>query len=89
MEPGLDDNDLIRQLLEDFYLSFFPVRSQYELPLQYRNRFENWHDYQRWRRRKRAALVLGYGVSAILITFVLRFICIHKAKIVRRYIQKL
>uniref|UniRef100_A0A1A9ZVK5 LNR domain-containing protein n=1 Tax=Glossina pallidipes TaxID=7398 RepID=A0A1A9ZVK5_GLOPL len=61
MEPGLDDNDLIRQLLEDFYLSFFPVRSQYELPLQYRNRFENWHDYQRWRRRKRAALVLGYG----------------------------
>uniref|UniRef100_A0A1A9WJ76 LNR domain-containing protein n=1 Tax=Glossina brevipalpis TaxID=37001 RepID=A0A1A9WJ76_9MUSC len=89
MEPDLNDNGLIRQLLEDFYLSFFPVRSQYELPLQYRNRFENWHDYQRWRRRKRAALVLGYGISAILITFILRFVCIHKAKIVRRYIQKL
>ncbi|XP_054740130.1 N-acetylglucosamine-1-phosphotransferase subunits alpha/beta [Anastrepha obliqua] len=90
LEPHhVEDNELIRHLLEDFYLSFFPRRSSFELQYEYRNRFTTWHDYQRWRRRKRAALVVGYVASAVLILFIIRFICIHKAKIVRRYVQNL
>ncbi|XP_034653744.1 N-acetylglucosamine-1-phosphotransferase subunits alpha/beta [Drosophila subobscura] len=84
-----EDNDLVRHLLEDFYLSFFPRRSKFELPPQFRNRYESWRDYQRWRRRKRAVLVVGYGVSLLLIIFLLRFMCLHKAKFVRRCVQRL
>ncbi|ALC42045.1 CG8027 [Drosophila busckii] len=85
-----DDNDqLVRHLLEDFYLSFFPRRSKFELPPEFRNRYVNWSDYQRWRRRKRAVLVVGYGVSLLLVAFLLRLLCLHKAKLVRRCVQRL
>ena len=90
MEPKFpEENELIRHLLEDFYLSFFPRPSKFELKSEYRNRFANWTDYQKWRRRKRAALFVGYAASLVLIIFVVRFLCLHKAKIVRRYIHKL
>ncbi|EDW02200.1 N-acetylglucosamine-1-phosphotransferase subunits alpha/beta [Drosophila grimshawi] len=84
-----EDNELVRHLLEDFYLSFFPRRSKFELPPQFRNRYVSWSDYQRWRRRKRAVLYVGYGVSLLLIIFLLRLLCQHKAKIVRRCVQRL
>ncbi|EDW09146.1 N-acetylglucosamine-1-phosphotransferase subunits alpha/beta [Drosophila mojavensis] len=84
-----EDNELVRHLLEDFYLSFFPRRSKFELPPQFRNRYVSWTDYQRWRRRKRAVLVVGYGVSLLLVIFLLRLLCQHKAKIVRRCVQRL
>lgn len=89
LQPGKEDNDLIYQLLDDFYLSFFPQPSQFELPPNYRNRFDHWRDYQRWRRRKRAALIISYGVSVILAVFIFKFICKHKAKLIRRCVQKL
>ncbi|EDW89476.1 N-acetylglucosamine-1-phosphotransferase subunits alpha/beta [Drosophila yakuba] len=84
-----EDNEMVRHLLEDFYLSFFPRRSKFELPPQYRNRFESWQDFQRWKRRKRAVLVIGYGVSLLLVVCLLRFMCHHKAKLVRRCVQRL
>ncbi|KAH8261001.1 hypothetical protein KR044_001851 [Drosophila immigrans] len=84
-----EDNELVRHLLEDFYLSFFPRRSNFELPPQYRNRYVSWSDYQRWRRRKRAVLVVGYGVSLLLVVFLVCLLCQHKAKIVRRCVQRL
>ncbi|KAH8407664.1 hypothetical protein KR222_009759 [Zaprionus bogoriensis] len=84
-----EDNELVRHLLEDFYLSFFPRRSKFELPPQYRNRYVSWHDYQRWRRRKRAVLVVGYGVSLLLVVFLVSLVCQHKAKIVRRCVQRI
>ncbi|KAH8292600.1 hypothetical protein KR018_010176 [Drosophila ironensis] len=84
-----EDNELVRTLLEDFYLSFFPRRSKFELPPQFRNRYASWRDYQRWRRRKRAVLVVGYGVSLILVVCLLKFMCQHKAKFVRRCVQRL
>lgn len=89
LQPGQEDNALIHQLLEDFYLSFFPQRSQFELPATYRNRFDHWRDYQRWRRRKRAALIITYGVSVILVAILFKFICKHKAKMIRRCVQSL
>ncbi|XP_068145444.1 N-acetylglucosamine-1-phosphotransferase subunits alpha/beta [Drosophila tropicalis] len=84
-----EDNELVRHLLEDFYLSYFPRRSKFELPPQFRNRYESWHEYQRWRRRKRAVLVVGYGITILLIIFLMRFMCLHKAKFVRRCVQRL
>ncbi|KAH8321672.1 hypothetical protein KR074_011473 [Drosophila pseudoananassae] len=84
-----EDNELVRHLLEDFYLSFFPRRSKFELPLQFRNRYASWRDYQRWRRRKRAVLIVGYGVSLLLVVGLFRFMCQHKAKFVRRCVQRL
>lgn len=84
-----EDNELVRHLLEDFYLSFFPRRSKFELPPQFRNRYVSWDDYQRWRRRKRAVLVVGYGVSLLLVIFLVCLLCQHKAKIVRRCVQRL
>ncbi|XP_016968420.1 N-acetylglucosamine-1-phosphotransferase subunits alpha/beta [Drosophila biarmipes] len=84
-----EDNAMVRHLLEDFYLSFFPRRSKFELPPQFRNRYASWRDYQRWKRRKRAVLVIGYGVSLLLVIFLLRFMCHHKAKFVRRCVQRL
>ncbi|XP_004520693.1 N-acetylglucosamine-1-phosphotransferase subunits alpha/beta [Ceratitis capitata] len=90
LEPHLtENNELIRHLLEDFYLSFFPQRSRFELQYEYRNRFTSWREYQRWRRRKRAAIVVGYGATAILIFLIIKFLCIHKAKFVRRYVHNL
>ncbi|KAH8316303.1 hypothetical protein KR067_004691 [Drosophila pandora] len=85
----IEDNELVRHLLEDFYLSFFPRRSKFELPLQFRNRYASWRDYQRWRRRKRAVLIVGYGVSLLLVVGLFRFMCQHKAKFVRRCVQRL
>ncbi|XP_037954943.1 N-acetylglucosamine-1-phosphotransferase subunits alpha/beta-like [Teleopsis dalmanni] len=84
-----EDNELIRHLLEDFYLSFFPKRSKFELEAQYRNRFSNLNDYQLWRRRKRAVLFVGYGATVVLLMFLFKFMCMHKAKFARRYIQNL
>ncbi|KAM8714210.1 hypothetical protein ACLKA7_014363 [Drosophila subpalustris] len=84
-----EDNELVRHLLEDFYLSFFPRRSKFELSPQFRNRYVSWNDYQRWRRRKRAVLVVGYGVSLLLVIFLVCLLCQHKAKIVRRCVQRL
>ncbi|XP_065369836.1 N-acetylglucosamine-1-phosphotransferase subunits alpha/beta isoform X2 [Calliphora vicina] len=86
---SLEENELIRHLLEDFYLSLFPERSQFELLPQYRNRFENWKDYLKWRRQQRAILIVIYGLSILILVYLLRSICIHKAKFVSRCIQKL
>ncbi|XP_055919955.1 N-acetylglucosamine-1-phosphotransferase subunits alpha/beta [Eupeodes corollae] len=89
LEPQYpEENELIRHLLEDFYLSFFPKRSRFELPERYRNRFNNFNDYEAWRWRKGLALCVGYSASLLLIVFLLRFCCMHKAKFVRRYVQK-
>ncbi|XP_055838227.1 N-acetylglucosamine-1-phosphotransferase subunits alpha/beta [Episyrphus balteatus] len=89
LEPQYpEENELIRHLLEDFYLSFFPKRSRFELPERYRNRFNNYTDYEAWRWRKGLALFVGYSASILLIVFLLRFCCMHKAKFVRRYVQK-
>lgn len=89
LEPQYpEENELICHLLEDFYLSFFPKRSRFELPDRYRNRFTNYTDYEAWRWRKGLALSVGYTASILLIVFIWRFCCMHKAKFVRRYVQK-
>lgn len=86
---SIEENELIRHLLEDFYLSLFPHRSQFELLPQYRNRFENWRDYIKWRRQQRAILIVIYGLSILILVYLVRSICIHKAKFVSRCIQRL
>ncbi|XP_075168953.1 N-acetylglucosamine-1-phosphate transferase subunits alpha and beta [Haematobia irritans] len=85
MDPHHEDNKLIRQFLDDFYLSFFPHRSQFELHPQYRNKFDNWRDYMKWRRRQRVLIILIYGSCSIFLAYLVRSIFIYKAKFVRRF----
>lgn len=43
------ENEVINSLLYDFYLSFFPFRSKYELPKEYRNKFLHMNDLDEWK----------------------------------------
>ncbi|XP_075228140.1 N-acetylglucosamine-1-phosphate transferase subunits alpha and beta [Lycorma delicatula] len=50
MDPSrVDDNELIRAVLLDFYHSLFPKPSQFELPTEYRNRFFYYDEYLSWK----------------------------------------
>uniref|UniRef100_A0A1I8PQB2 LNR domain-containing protein n=1 Tax=Stomoxys calcitrans TaxID=35570 RepID=A0A1I8PQB2_STOCA len=88
MDPRHEDNKLIRHLLDDFYLSLFPHRSQFELHPQYRNKFENWSDYMKWRRRRRVLIICIYGSFIIMLAYLIRSVFIYKAKLVRFCMQR-
>lgn len=45
---GKKDAELIKALLVDFYQSLFPIPSQFELPLEYRNRFLRVSELKEW-----------------------------------------
>ncbi|KAL1502705.1 hypothetical protein ABEB36_007812 [Hypothenemus hampei] len=47
----VNENDLIRAILYDFYLSLFPHPSQFELPENSRNRFLHISTLNEWKRR--------------------------------------
>ncbi|XP_061401264.1 N-acetylglucosamine-1-phosphotransferase subunits alpha/beta [Musca vetustissima] len=76
-----EENELIRHLLEDFYLSFFPHRSKFELDHQYRNRFENYTDYVNWRLKMQIFWIVIYGVCVIFMIFIVQSICRKKRQI--------
>ncbi|XP_073813415.1 N-acetylglucosamine-1-phosphate transferase subunits alpha and beta [Musca autumnalis] len=75
-----EENELIRNLLEDFYVSLFPHRSQFELNHQYRNRFDNWRDYVKWHWQQRILYVFIYGSCMMLIFYIIHSIFQHKTK---------
>lgn len=56
------ENELVRALLSDFYRSLYPMKSTFELPPQYRNRFTHRDELLEWRanraRARNAMLVL-------------------------------
>ncbi|XP_058987006.1 N-acetylglucosamine-1-phosphotransferase subunits alpha/beta-like [Musca domestica] len=75
-----EENELIRHLLEDFYLSLFPHRSQFELDHQYRNRFTNWRDYVKWRWQKQIFYIMIYGLCLVVIVYIGQSIWRQKTK---------
>lgn len=48
-ESKIGENELIRAVLYDFYLSLFPHPSQFELPSDFRNRFLYINDLNQWK----------------------------------------
>jgi len=65
------ENEIIRALLNDFYRSLYPLRSTFELPAQYRNRFSHRHELLQWRasRAKVRNLLLCLVALLLVVTF--------------------
>lgn len=56
--------------LHNFYQSFFPVRSQFELPIGLRNRFLHMQELRHWQDRQRQ-VIGGSKVALVAVTLVL------------------
>ncbi|XP_011343574.1 N-acetylglucosamine-1-phosphotransferase subunits alpha/beta isoform X3 [Ooceraea biroi] len=72
MDPARhSENEIIRALLNDFYRSLYPLRSSFELPAQYRNRFSHRHELLQWRasRAKVRNLLLCLVALLLVLTF--------------------
>ncbi|XP_031784981.1 N-acetylglucosamine-1-phosphotransferase subunits alpha/beta [Nasonia vitripennis] len=67
------ENDLVRALLSDFYRSLYPIRSSFELPAQYRNRFTHRHELLEWRANRARAR----NVMLLLIVLMLGLTLYH------------
>ncbi|XP_035904040.1 N-acetylglucosamine-1-phosphotransferase subunits alpha/beta [Anopheles stephensi] len=79
-----EDNQLITALLEDFYLSLFPARSNFELESTYRNRFQRYDDYRSWLWRKTFFRNTVYLVCGTVFLVCVRLLCCrHKGKFAR------
>ncbi|XP_034233894.1 N-acetylglucosamine-1-phosphotransferase subunits alpha/beta [Thrips palmi] len=66
-----DENAMVRAVLRDFYHSFFPLPSQFELPLDMRNRFLHVSELEGWkesRAKLRVAAILAV-ITLCLLTF--------------------
>lgn len=65
------ENEIVRALLNDFYRSLYPLRSTFELPAQYRNRFTHRHELVEWRasRTKARNLLLCLVALLLFLTF--------------------
>ncbi|RZF40440.1 hypothetical protein LSTR_LSTR013902 [Laodelphax striatellus] len=75
MDPNrVEDNEIVKAALIDFYHSLFPKPSQFELPAEYVNRFLYYDDYLAWKRHHNfishcitIAVVLIGGVAFVVI----------------------
>lgn len=62
---------MVRAVLRDFYHSFFPLASKFELPLDMRNRFLHVSELEAWkesRAKLRVAAILAV-ITLCLLTF--------------------
>ncbi|XP_065083058.1 N-acetylglucosamine-1-phosphotransferase subunits alpha/beta [Ochlerotatus camptorhynchus] len=83
-EDNPEENQLISALLEDFYLSLFPVRSQFELENNYRNRFQHYNDYRAWFSRKTLFRNVVYVICVVAFMVCVKILCFrHKGKFAR------
>uniref|UniRef100_A0A182WG63 LNR domain-containing protein n=1 Tax=Anopheles minimus TaxID=112268 RepID=A0A182WG63_9DIPT len=79
-----EENQLVTALLEDFYLSLFPARSNFELESTYRNRFQRYDDYRSWLWRKTLFRNTVYLVCGAVFLVCARLLCCrHKGKFAR------
>lgn len=72
MDPSRHtENEIVRALLNDFYRSLYPLRSTFELPAQYRNRFSHRHELLEWKasRAKARNLLLCLVTLLLALTF--------------------
>ncbi|KAF8795915.1 N-acetylglucosamine-1-phosphotransferase like protein [Argiope bruennichi] len=69
MNHGTQEAEVIRAVIQDFYESLFPTRSQFELSPEYRNRFLYVSELREWRRTRDIIRVVTYLTLGILILF--------------------
>lgn len=71
------ENEVVRALLNDFYRSLYPLRSTFELPVQYRNRFSHKHELLEWRANRAKARNLLLCLVALLLSLTFYHIFYH------------
>lgn len=71
------ENEIVRALLNDFYRSLYPLRSTFELPVQYRNRFSHRHDLLEWRANRAKARNLLLCLVALLLSLTFYHVFYH------------
>ncbi|XP_070153413.1 N-acetylglucosamine-1-phosphotransferase subunits alpha/beta isoform X2 [Polyergus mexicanus] len=71
------ENEIVRALLNDFYRSLYPLRSNFELPAQYRNRFSHRHELLQWRANRVKARNLLLCLVVLFLTLIFYHIFYH------------
>ncbi|GFT50884.1 hypothetical protein NPIL_95291 [Nephila pilipes] len=69
MNHGTQEAEVIRAVIQDFYESLFPTRSQFELSPEYRNRFLYVSELRDWRWTRDIIRIITYLTLGILILF--------------------
>eukprot|EP00054_Salpingoeca_dolichothecata_P026884 m.194339 g.194339 ORF g.194339 m.194339 type:complete len:327 (-) comp25794_c0_seq7:31-1011(-) len=70
--------------LQHFYHAFFPLRSQFELPAGYRNRFLHMSQLRAWHNQQLSALWWSRWLLVVVFVVVLVSLCSGKIKQLRR-----
>ncbi|KAK5638265.1 hypothetical protein RI129_012560 [Pyrocoelia pectoralis] len=86
-ETKYSDNDLIRAVLYDFYLSLFPNPSKFELPSDYRNRFLYLDELNQWKKYHFKLKFITY--SCICVLCYLTYCHLLKRRFLYRFFNKL
>ncbi|XP_076277614.1 N-acetylglucosamine-1-phosphate transferase subunits alpha and beta isoform X1 [Lasioglossum baleicum] len=74
------ENEIVRALLNDFYRSLYPIRSTFELPVQYRNLFTHRHELFEWRANRARARNLLLCLIALLLVTTFYHLFYHQAR---------
>lgn len=61
------NNEIIKRLMFDFYMSLFPVSSKFELPQQYKNRFSHIEDYISLMEKKQQKFLLALLLTIVIL----------------------
>ncbi|XP_015515285.2 N-acetylglucosamine-1-phosphotransferase subunits alpha/beta isoform X1 [Neodiprion lecontei] len=79
------ENEVVKALLGDFYRSLYPLRSSFELPAQYRNRFSHRHELVEWRERRTKARNLLLCFLTLLLVLTVYNLFYHQARRLLRF----
>jgi UDP-N-acetylglucosamine-lysosomal-enzyme len=71
MDEASPDTETVSALRADFFESLFPIRSSFELPDNYRNRFLRTDELREWRRWRQTVRVVTYACFSLLVVFTL------------------
>ncbi|XP_076548171.1 N-acetylglucosamine-1-phosphate transferase subunits alpha and beta isoform X1 [Osmia lignaria lignaria] len=74
------ENEIVRALLNDFYRSLYPLRSTFELPLQYRNLFAHRRELFEWRANRAKARNLLLCLIVLLLVTTLYHLFYHQIR---------
>lgn len=81
MDPARQsENEVVRALLGDFYRSLYPLRSSFELPAQYRNRFSHRQELMEWRASRTKARNLLLCLLTLLLFLTIYNLFYHQAR---------
>ncbi|XP_062515613.1 N-acetylglucosamine-1-phosphotransferase subunits alpha/beta-like [Corticium candelabrum] len=78
------DAAMVKALIRDFLESLFPEKSQFELPLEYRNRFLHMDELNEWRKQRDLIHFWTHVAFACILVITLASLCVGQLKQLRR-----